>query len=310
MATPVDGDPFAKTDDSSIDVPNGIFAAGDETLDRTGATNARLLLGGPFARFRAAPAAARVSWFLAAVALVVVVVVIPVSIGSFAAVRKESLAASTAAPAQPAVVVLSPETLAVSAQVDAIEPAYVMSNGLVTDESKSKMGDLLATARDQIDANDAAGATSTMQSAVPYFVAEYSQRVATAAETEVEEYDQSEWETDERLAELIEIVRANAQGQDLTALVAAVIEIPQVVGDARAEHFGNRRTYVPPAPTTAAPAPSAPAATQPPATEAPQMTQAPAPSQAPEPEETKPPEPKPEPQPSGGPNFTSAPNGD
>lgn len=310
MATPADGDPFSRTDDASIDVPHGIFTAGDETLDRTGATNARLLIGGPFARFRAAPAAARVSWFAAAVALLVVVVVIPVSIGSFASVRKEALAASTAAPAQPAVVVLSPETLAVSAQVDALEPAYVMSNGLVTDESKTTMGDLLATARDQIDANDAAAASSTMQSAVAYFVSEYSQRVATAAETQVEEYEQSEWETDERLAELIEIVRANAQGQDLTALVAAVIEIPQVVGDARAEHFGNRRTYVPPAPTTAAPAPSAPPATQPPATQAPQMTQAPAPTQAPEPEPQPTRAPQPEPQPTGGPNFTSAPNGD
>ena len=126
MVSPVDGDPFALTDNASIDVPNGIFAAGDETLDRTGSTNARLVLGGPFARFRAAPSAARVSWLVAAVALLVVVVVIPVSIGSFAAVRKESLAASTDAPAQPAVVVLSAETLAVSAQVDAIEPAYVM----------------------------------------------------------------------------------------------------------------------------------------------------------------------------------------
>ena len=137
-------------------------------------------------------------------------------------------------------------------------------------------------------------------------MSEYSQRVATAAETQVEEYDQSEWETDERLAELIEVVRANAQGQDLPALVAAVIEIPQLVGDARAEHFGNRRTYVPPAPTTAAPAPTAPAATPPPATEAPQMTQAPAPSQAPEPEPPK----APEPEPTGGPKFTSGPNGD
>ncbi|PPG27785.1 hypothetical protein C5E10_14770 [Pseudoclavibacter sp. RFBG4] len=308
MASPVDGDPFALTDNASIDVPNGIFAAGDETLDRTGSTNARLVLGGPLARFRAAPSAARVSWLVAAVALLVVVVVIPVSIGSFAAVRKESLAASTDAPAQPAVVVLSAETLAVSAQVDAIEPAYVMSNGLVTDESKTTMGDMLTTARDQINVNDAAGAASTMESAVPYFVSEYSQRVATAAETEVEEYVQSEYETDERLAELIAIVRANAQGQDLTALVSAVIEIPQVVGDARAEHFGNRRTYVPPAPTTAAPAPTSSAATQPPATEAPQLTQAPAPSQTSAPEPSK--EPDPEPKPTGGPNFTSAPNDD
>lgn len=256
MTTRDQGDPFASADAVPLNVPGGVFdSRPDEAPDRTGSTNARILLGGPLSRVRAAPVAKRAGWLVAVASIALMLVVIPAGITTFASVRRAAIEAAEEAAASPEVVVLSAASVAVQEGLQPIDSAYLMSSGIAADPEKSEMARLLSETNTFVMADNAASAKTSSDAAVSYFVSTYSQSLPGRAATILEEYPESNWETDERIDELGDIIRSNAQGQDLSALVSAVVELPQRVGDAMSEHLGNRVTYVPPSPTST-PAPT------------------------------------------------------
>lgn len=278
MTTHESGDPFAAADSVPLNVPGGVFdeRAGDPP-ERTGATNARILMGGRAAQLRATPVAKRAGWLVAVAAIALILVIIPAGITAFASVRRAAIEEAAADAAAPQVVQLSAETVAVMDELSTIDTAYLASNAIAADPTKSEMAGLIAETNEKIFADDAAGARDSFESSLSFFVSDYSQSLPARADEILEEYPESNWETDERLDELKSTILANAGGQDLNALVSAVVELPQRVADAMSEHLGNRVTYVPPTPTSTAPPATTPPAptnqpTQPPTTQQPQPT--------------------------------------
>lgn len=280
------GDPFASVSDlDGISVPAGVFRVSGPA-ERTGSTNARRARGGFGSRLRSAPAKARIGWLTAVVLVTLMVVVVPTAIALIGSVRKAQLEAQAAALPSPAVVAIGPEAQAVGEQIRQIDVAYLMSNGIAEQESRDQLGALLGEAKNYVLANDAASARGRFDEAVAYFITIYSQRLAAQVDPTVETFWGLDWQTEERLYELRDLITANADGHDLATLVAAVIELPQQISLAKSQHSAaTGEEYYEPAtqptaaaPASAAPATTAPAETAPPATQAPVETQAPAPA--------------------------------
>ncbi|GGA62510.1 hypothetical protein GCM10011490_11170 [Pseudoclavibacter endophyticus] len=266
MSTSPNGDPFDEVDGTPIEVTPGAFGGEgrEEAADRTGATSARWQRGGPWNRFQAHSTRSRRGLIVAVTLVVLMALVIPLTVGFFANWRREVLAAEAAASAAPTIVALTAEVQAVQAQLDPVQAAFIMSNGIAEDGVKGDMESRIDDSSAAILANDAGGAQSAVDDAISFFTSTYSQSLPDRATSILSEYPYSEWETDQRIEEVIATIRSNADGGDLSALVAAVIELPQLVGDAMSEHLGNRVTYVPPAQTGGAS--PGPGGSQPPAT--------------------------------------------
>ena len=270
MAKPAAGDPFDAGEYAPLSVPAGAFSAdGPAHPERTGATSARWLKGGAWNRFRSHSSRSRQGLITAITLVLLMAVVVPAGISMFAAARRDALAAEASATGMPTIVVLSPESQAVQSNLEPIQAAYLMSNGIADPAIKAEMGKLIDDTHAAVLADDAGDAQRKLDGALAYFITTYSQSLPARADQILLDYPYSEWETDERIAELKAIIVANSQGQDLSALVDAVIELPQRIGDAMSEHLGNRVTYVPPRPSTPAhtpaPPPSAPPSETPPA---------------------------------------------
>lgn len=271
-------DPFASVEDANpIQIPAGVFRAGGPT-ERTGSTNARRAGSGMLNAWRASSSKQRMGWLTAALLVLLLVVVIPSGIAMFGSVRKAQLEAEANAAKAPTVVVMTPEAQAVQDKIDTIDVAYLMSNTVGDKKQSEEMGKLLTEAKQLVLNNDAAGAEAKYQEALKYFIGTYSQGLAGVVEPWIGEYWGVNWETEERLRELTSTIQANADGHDLEALAAAVIELPQQLGNAKAQHLQSFESYVPPAPVqTAKP------------TETPKPTQEAKPTETPKPsQEAKP----------------------
>lgn len=283
MAQQFTDDPFADSDATPLRVPSGVFRADSAgPIERTGATNARLVLGQPLAALRAVSQRTIVGRLLAVCTIVSMLVVVPLMISGFASVRRAALAAETSETGLPSLVAISPEAQAVLDQLRPIDAAYIASSTISEEGNRDRMQTLVNEVRERVFANDANGARPRMEEAIAYFVSVYSQGLPAQVDLILEDYPYSEEETDERIEQLKGTIVANAQGQDLTALVAAVVELPQRVGDAMNQHLGNRITYVPPQPTQTQQPTAPPPATTPPPTE-PAPTD-PGPTQSPPPQ--------------------------
>lgn len=250
MAQSPSDDPFEATDDTSLSVGPGVFSADGpadaDELARTGATSARWQRGGFWNRLRSHSTRSRNGLFVALSLVVLMAIVIPLGVGFFANMRREYLAEQEAATSRPDIVVLSDEVQAIGEQLDSIEAAFIMSSSIAEDPFKTDMETRVNDTNEAILANDAGSAQTAVDDAVSYFISDYSQSLPDRAATLLEQYPYSEYETEERIEELSDIIRENSGGQDLSALVAAVMELPQRIGDAMSEHLGNRVTYVPP----------------------------------------------------------------
>ncbi|MGO2110996.1 MAG: hypothetical protein ACTH31_05235 [Pseudoclavibacter sp.] len=259
MSTASNGDdPFDEVDGSPLNVSPGVFNAEgpDEIVDRTGATSVRWQRGGAWNKFQSHSVTQRRGLLVAISLVVLMALVIPLTVGFFANWRRESLAAQQAEQSLPSVVALTPEVQAIQEQLDPLQAAFVMSNGIAADDVKGEMDTRITDTNDAILANDAGGAQSQVDDAKTYFTETYSQTLPDRATAILEAYPYSEWETDERIEEVGNTIRSLAGGQDFDALVAAVIELPQLVGNAMSEHLGNRVTYVPPSDNTNEPEPT------------------------------------------------------
>lgn len=283
-------DPFVSVDDANpIQIPAGVFRAGGPS-ERTGSTNARSVSSGILSAWRASSSKQRVGWLTAVLLVLLLVVVIPTGIAVFSSVRKAQLEAQANAAKAPTVIVMTPEAQAVQAKIDKIDAAYLMSSTVGDKPQSEEMGRLLREAKQLALSNDAAGADAKYQEALKYFIGTYSQGLAGVVDPWLREYFGARGDTVERLHELVGTIQSNSDGHDLDALVAAVIELPQQLGNAKAEHLQTYESYVPPAPK--------PTQTQ-------QPTETPKPSEAPKPSEQ--PKPTQQPKPSEKPKQTQEP---
>lgn len=250
MAKLPEGDPFDEGDGTPLSVTPGVFegAAGDEDQGVAGWDTSPK------------PPPKRRGLYVAISLFVLMALIVPIGVGFFANIRREYIAEQEASGASPAVVELSQEVQEVQARLDPIQAAHLMSSGIAEESVNTEMTSLVDATTASILANDTGKAQSSADSAESYFVATYSQSLPDRATMILENYPYSESDTDARIEELISIIRANSQGQDIGALSAAVIELPQRIGDAMSEHLGNRVTYVPPSDS------GTPEPTQPPGT--------------------------------------------
>lgn len=242
MPTRESGDPFdVVSDGDRIRIPQGVFRAKapEKTAQGKAASDSSVSV---FEPIRTASKEQKRSWLTVGILLLLLAVVVPAGISTFGSIRSEQLQAQQKEALMPTVVVISPEAQQLENAIRPINTAYIMSSPVTDKGTADELGALIAKVREQINANDVQNGNATVEQIRAYFMGTYAPSLAGSIPGRITEFSGLYFQTEERLRQLQNTVNEKTVAGDLDAVVAAVIEIPQQLAKARAEHTGE---YVP-----------------------------------------------------------------
>lgn len=290
---------FAGTDDTPLSVAEGVFDAHGVDHQRTGASNARAVTdrAGWFG-FHAASQQQRVNLVTLVAVLALITVLLPMVISIFGSARREAiLAAERAADDRPQFIVIDPAVEDAKNSANQALGAYAMSSTYVPKDIANKMRDLLEKVSTSVRDNDAGKTRGLADEAKKYFLETYAPALAKRAPELADEWGEMDWDTYSGIEDQVAALQGALPGKDYGSISKQVIELANLLGQGKDQHFQNRVTYVPPPPPPPPPAPTQeppkpaetakpneqpkqPAPSQPPAPQppAPQPPQAPQPS--------------------------------
>lgn len=272
-------DPFRETDDSLLSIAPGVFDSSGPDVVRTGATNARASKPGIVAAWQSTSRERQVNLIAAIAAVLVVLLVVPAVISVIGTSRREALAAEQAEESQINITIVSAEMSDAEASVSVVRGAFAMSSAFTPEQEREEMSARLDDMSAAVSENDEQKAREAAEKAREYFVDSYAPALVGNVETLEGEWYGASWSTLSDVDDVVEDVTSNLSIDTIDALGSAVIELANLLGIMREEHYESLTTYVPPVvEETQEP--------QPQQTERPEETEAPVQTEEPAPPET------------------------